>query len=66
MNKRSSLVVLVAYSFFLTKESKDKILSNLDNMSNDEISKLGHFLAKEKKASLESKSEVVLNQLIKV
>lgn len=66
MNKRGSLAVLVANSFFLTKESKDRILNNLDNMSNDEISILGHFLASEKKISLESKLEMILDQLIRV
>lgn len=53
MSKRKSLSILVHHSFLLTDESKKKILNNLQKLSDDEVAKLGLFLALEKKKSLE-------------
>ncbi len=65
MDKRRSLLVLVQNSFLLTEESKKQILDNLDKMSDDDLQKIGHLLALEKKKSLEENqiSETILSQI---
>ncbi len=64
MDKRKSLLVLIQYSFLLTDEAKKRVINNLEKISEEEIVKLGRLLAIEKKESLGSNSDVLLDQMI--
>ena len=64
MDKKTSLSILVKQSFLLTAEAKQRILENIDKMTEEETTILGRVLAMEKKSSLESKSKQILDELI--
>ncbi len=58
MNKKTSLSVLIKHSLFLSDEAKKTLLDRLSKMTEDEILKLGTFLALEKKESLRVNQDV--------
>lgn len=58
MNKRHNLSILVKNSYILTNESKNRILKELNSISEGEIFSLGRLLALEKKNSLEENDYV--------
>jgi hypothetical protein len=59
MNKKQALITLVKHTRLFSEKSKAKILSNVDNFSEEDIEKLGKFLALEKKQSLERNKELI-------
>lgn len=54
MDKKTALIILIKYSFFLEDAQKIDLIRRLDNLTDEQINKLGKFLALEKKKSIES------------
>jgi hypothetical protein len=62
MNKKQALTHLLGESVLFTDELKEKIMSKLDTLSEEDINNLGKFLAQERLKRAQNSDEIV-NQL---
>lgn len=67
MDKKAALIILINHSYFLSDEDKKTLLSNLSKLDDEQVEKLGKFLALEKKQSIEQNQNLVdeIEELIK-
>jgi len=67
MKKKLALKILINHSFILAQDIKNKLLTKVDLMSDEDVYNLGRFLALEKKKSIESNKSMIesLERMIK-
>jgi len=59
MDKKKALSTLIKHSYVLTDEVKAQLLVKVDDISAEDITALGRFLALEKKRSLETSHQMI-------
>ena len=62
MNKKEALIVLIQNSSILDDGTKLELLGNIGELTDEEVDKLGVFLANAKKISVEQADDI-LNKL---
>ena len=54
MDKKTTIKILIEASFLFSPILKERLVQNIDSMTDDDISALGKMLAGDKKETLES------------